>query len=62
MFWQLRTVYYEMSEGNEKCHFDLLIDVHDRIKDTQGSWCIFALLRSVFYYILTTVKNIEFSV
>ncbi|KAA0716325.1 Complement C5 C3 and PZP-like alpha-2-macroglobulin domain-containing protein 4 [Triplophysa tibetana] len=33
-FATLRTVYYEMSEGDEKCHFDLLIDVHDRKQNT----------------------------
>lgn len=29
-FASLRTVYYEMTETNENCHFDLSIDIHER--------------------------------
>ncbi|XP_058633230.1 complement C5 isoform X1 [Onychostoma macrolepis] len=33
-FASLRTVYYEMTENNENCHFDLSIDIHERVPNS----------------------------
>lgn len=37
-FLQLRTVYYEMTETNENCHFDLSIDIHERDPNSDGKF------------------------
>ncbi|XP_073696897.1 complement C5 [Garra rufa] len=34
-FATLRTVYYEMTESNENCHFDMSIDIHESVPDSE---------------------------
>lgn len=41
LFLQLRTVYYEMTENNENCHFDLSIDIHERVPNSDGKFGTF---------------------
>ncbi|XP_050965530.1 complement C5 [Labeo rohita] len=33
-FASLRTVYYEMTESNENCHFDMSIDIHESVPNS----------------------------